>query len=96
MCFAAAFDKNVTLESILSGKALVAVSAREGFDSQVDALVTLEVVVSVEALRALVAAEWSVGLRVVLWHRVSVQLLHSCMPAVVVHRHAVVRHAVDK
>ena len=84
------------LESILSGKALVAVSAREGFDSQVDALVTLEVVVSVEALGALVASEWSVGLRVVLWHRVAIQLLHRCMPAVVVHRHAMVRHAVDE
>jgi hypothetical protein len=116
MCFAAAFDKNVTLgwelvlwlmlradewvrtylESILSGKALVAVSAREGFDSQVDALVTLEIVVSVEALRALVASERSVGLRVVLWHGVAVQLLHSCMSAVVLHRHAMMRHAVDK
>jgi hypothetical protein len=84
------------LESILSGKALVAVSTREGFDSQVYALVTLKIVIPVEALRALVAAEWSVGLRVVLWHRVAVQLLHSGMSAVVVHRHAVVRHAVDK
>ena len=84
------------LESILSGKTLVAVSTREGFDSQVDALVTLEIVVSVEALRALVASEWSVGLRVVLGHRVSVQLLHGCMAAVVVHRHAMVRHAIDK
>jgi hypothetical protein len=72
------------------------VSAREGFDGQVYALVTLEIVISVEALRALVAAEWSVGLRVVLWHRVAVQLLHSCVSAVVVHGHAMVRHAVDE
>ena len=84
------------LESILSGEALVAVSTREWFDSQVYALVTLEIVVSVEALRALVAAERSVGLRVVLWHGVAVQLLHSCLSAVVVHGHAMVRHAVDE
>lgn len=84
------------LESILSGKALVTVSAGERLDSQVYALVTLEIVVSVEALRALITTEWSVGLRVVLGHRVSVQLLHGCMAAVVVHRHAMVRHAIDK
>ena len=71
-------------------------STREGFDSQVYALVTLEVVVSVEALRTLVASEWPVGLRVVLWHRVPVQLLHRCMSTIVLHGNAMVRHAVDE
>lgn len=60
-----------------------------------DTLVALQIMVAVEALRALVAAERSVGLRIGLRHVVAVKLLHGCMSAVVVHRHAV-RHAVDK
>jgi hypothetical protein len=65
------------------------VSAREGLDSQVDALVAFEIVISVETLRALIATEWTIGLGVLLWHVVAVHLLHSSMSAVVVHWHTV-------
>lgn len=60
-----------------------------------NALVAFEIVISVEALRALIATERSVCLRVGLRHVVTVKLLHGCVSAVVVHRHAM-RHAVDK
>jgi hypothetical protein len=58
---AAAFDKNVTLQGVLSGEALVAVGAWKRLDCQMNPLVSLQVVVAVEALRALIALEWSVG-----------------------------------
>lgn len=84
------------LESIFPREALVAVSARERLYSEMNALVTLQVVIPVEALRALITAERSVGLRVGLLHVVvTVQLLHGGVSTVVVHWHAV-RHAVDK
>ena len=60
------------LESILSGEALVAVSAREGLDSQVDTLVAFEIVISVETLRTLIATERTICLRVLMWHLVAV------------------------
>ena len=70
-------------------------SAREGLDSQVDALVAFEIVVSVETLRTLIATERTVGLRILLWHVVAVHLLHGSVSTVVVHWHTV-RHAVHK
>lgn len=45
------------LEGVFPGEALVAVSAREGLDGKMDALVSFQIVVAVEALRALVASE---------------------------------------
>lgn len=59
-----------------------------------NALVAFEIVISVEALRALVATEGSVRLCVGLWHMVTIQLLHSGV-STVVHRHAV-RHAIHE
>ena len=47
------------LQRILSGEALVAVRAWERLHRQVYPLVSLEIVVPVEGLRALVAFEWS-------------------------------------
>ena len=64
-------------------------SAREGLDSQVDALVAFQIVVPVETLRALITTERTIGLRILLWHVVAVHLLHSGMAAVVVHWHTV-------
>lgn len=54
---AATLDEDVALERILPREALVAVSAGERLDCEVDALVPLKVVIAVEALRALVALE---------------------------------------
>lgn len=66
------------LQGILAREALVAVAAGEGLDGQVDALVTLQVVVAVEALWALIASErsvvlWAGLLRVVTIHSVHVR-----------------------
>lgn len=68
------------LQSVLAGKAFVAVHARVWLDSQMDALMTLQVVVSVEALWALIALEWAiiVGRRVGLMRVVVVHGLHIC------------------
>lgn len=51
------------LESVFSRKALLAVAAWERLYGEMDPLVAFQVVVSVEALRALVAFEWTVVLR---------------------------------
>ena len=48
---------STNLEGIFSGETLITVVAREGLDSKMDSLVALQVVVPVEALRALVAFE---------------------------------------
>jgi len=64
MGFAASFDEDMSLKSILSRKALVAVTAWERLDGQMDSLVSLEIVVAVEALGALVASEWSIVRRI--------------------------------
>lgn len=69
--FAATFDENVSLQCVLARKALVAVTAWEWLDSEMDALVSLKVVISIEALRTLIASEWPVILRI-WWLRVTV------------------------
>lgn len=58
--------RGTNLQGILAREALLAVAARERFDRQVDPLVPLQVVVSVEALRALVALEGPVVLLLLL------------------------------
>ena len=70
-------------------------SAREGLDGQVDALVAFEIVISVETLGTLVATERTICLRIWLWHVVAVHRLHGSVSTVVVHWHTV-RHAVHK
>ncbi len=69
------------LEGILSREALVAMTTREWLDSQMNSLVSLQVVVPVEALGALVASEGSVVLRV--WLRMSIHVVHLCGVAAV-------------
>ena len=64
------------LERVLSGKTLIAVSARERLDCKVYPFMSLQVVIAIEALRTLIAPERAV----VLWARllvvVSIHLLH--------------------
>lgn len=78
------------LESILSGEALVAVIAGKRLHGQVNTLMTLEVVVSVEGLRAHVALEGAfllsgltVGVHVVMGSKVVpwVAMLHVVQTA---------------
>lgn len=69
-------------------------SAGERLDGEMDALVSLQIVVAVEALRALITTEGPVGLGVGLCDSVSVDS-HRCVPTRIVHWHAV-RHAVDE
>lgn len=61
-----------------------------------NALVSFEVMVSVEALRALIALERSVVLRVGLSLRMAVHVLHMCCVATVVGGHHRGRHASNK
>ena len=77
------------LQRILSREALVAVGARERLDCQVDPLVSLQIVVAVEALRALIALEWPVGRGRLLVRVVSHEVWHlSCVPTVESRHHA--------
>ncbi len=48
------------LESILARKALVAVGAGKRLDREVNSLVSLQVVISIETLRTLIAFERSI------------------------------------
>lgn len=57
-------NRETNLERVFAGEALVAMATRKGLHSQVNALMSLEIVISVEALRTLVASEWSVVLRI--------------------------------
>lgn len=58
---ATALDQNVSLEGILAGETLIAVGARERLHRQMNSLVSLQIVISIEALRALVALKRSIG-----------------------------------
>lgn len=74
------------LERILTREALVAVAAREWLDCQMNSLMPLQIVISVEALRALVASEWPVVLRI--WRWVTVHVVHRrSVPTVVPAHH---------
>lgn len=86
--FAAAFNKHVPLESVLAGEAFVAVAAGERLDGKMDALVALEIVIPVEALRALIASEGPVVCWVWLYRVVWVHMLHRSVSTVVWHRHS--------
>lgn len=76
----ASLDKAMSLESILAGEALGAEVAGERLDSQMDSLVTLQVVVAAEGLHALVALEGTLRLSSGL---VSVVTVHHMLSAVV-------------
>lgn len=85
------------LQRVFSGETLVAVATRERLDGKMDPLMPLQVVVSIEALWALVAAEWPIIL-LDLGLRVTVHLLlHLCRRVTAVKAagdHAV-RHAAN-
>lgn len=49
----------MTFQGILAAKALVTVGARERLNSEMYSLMPLEIMITVETLRALVAPEWS-------------------------------------
>jgi len=76
------------LERVLSREALVTVAAREWLDGQVDSLVSLQIMVAIETLWALIALErsvvgcwaWAVCVHGLDLGRVStvVTLHHSC------------------
>src|ERR1700753_3699369 len=65
------------LQRVFSRETLVAVTAREWLNSQVYSLVSLKIMITIKALRALVALEWAIGLRS--WRRSgrSVDALHT-------------------
>ena len=71
-------------------------ATREWLDGQVYPLVSLQVVVTVEALRALIATEWSVVGRVGVTCLSTVQVLHLCHMAAVERHSHLVRHAADE
>lgn len=56
----AAFNKDVSLERIFPGETLITVVTREGLDGEMDPLVTLQIMVPVEALWALITLEWTI------------------------------------
>lgn len=78
------------LEGIFARETLVAVAARERLDGQVNSLMSLQVMIPVEALWALVASERSVVLCIWLLWVVAIQLMHlGCMATIEAWHHAV-------
>ena len=75
------------LERIFSRKALVAVVAGERFDCQVYPLVSLQVVVSIEGLWALIAFKGSVVCSWLLMGWVAHEVRHGCGMSAVEARH---------
>lgn len=81
------------LERVLARETLVAVSAWERLHCQVYAFVALEVVISVEALRALVAPEGAIVWRRLMRGRLAVHVSHACgVAAACKSRHHAVGH----
>lgn len=79
--------ESTNLESIFSRKTLVAVSTRKRLDRQVNSLMSLQIMISVKGLRALIASEWSVVLRV--GGLMPIHVVHlSGMPVVKMRHHA--------
>lgn len=94
-----ASDKGVGvyLQSVFTREAFIAVSAWEWFDCEMYPLVSLQIVVSIEALWALIALKRSVVLRIGLVSlRMAVHLLNvGCVPAVETRDHST-GHSSDK
>lgn len=77
------------LQCILAREALVAVVARERLDSKMDPLVSLQIMISVETLWALVAFEWPVICCGLLMLGMSHEVWHSrCVSAIEAGHHA--------
>jgi hypothetical protein len=83
------------LQRVFAREALIAVAAREWLNCQVDALMSLQVVIAIEALWTLVASDWSIVLSVRCSIMIVHLLVHCRMATVVVHGHALT-HAVDQ
>jgi hypothetical protein len=83
-------DISITyLERILPREALVAVIAGERLDSQMYPLVSLQVMVAIETLWALVAFEWSIICSWLLVGRVTKEMRHGrCMATVETGHHS--------
>jgi hypothetical protein len=64
-------DEFTNLEGVLAREALVAVIARERFHSQMDPFMSLQVMISVEALWTLIAFERSIVCGLLLMRRMS-------------------------
>jgi hypothetical protein len=76
------------LQGVLAREALVAMTTREWFDCQMYPLMSLEVMVTIEALRTLITLEWSIivgRLRGRMWRAVVHVLKTGCVAAVEVH-----------
>lgn len=63
LSFAASFDENMSLQRILPRKALITVAAGEWLHRQMNPLMSLQVMIAVEALGALIAFEWTIIMR---------------------------------
>ena len=83
----AGFEILAYLESILSREALVAVVAGERLDSKMNPLVALQIVVAVEALRALIAFERPIIRARLLVGRMAEEVRHSRCVSTVEARH---------
>ena len=85
---------STNLEGVLAREALVAMTAWERLDSQVNSLVSLQIMIPVEALWALIASKGSVVLGILLLWVVAVYLMHlGCCMATVEAWHDAVWHA---
>lgn len=79
-------DIETYLKSVLPRKALVAMVARKRLDGKMDSLVSLQIMVPVEALWALVTLEWTVvGGRLLML--MSHEVWHGCSVSTVEARH---------
>lgn len=78
----------MSLKCVLSREALLAVTAGEGLHCQVYALMSLQVVISVERLRALVTLERSVILLLLLPGVARVHVLSHMLRGIALHIHA--------
>jgi len=63
LVLAAALDENMSLQCVLAGETFVTVFARKRFNGQMDPLMSLEVVIAIETLRALITLERPIGRR---------------------------------
>jgi hypothetical protein len=90
--FTASFNKSMTLESIFSAKTLVTVVTRERLDSKMYTLVSLQVVVTAEALWALITLKWTVLRRVMM----AMVVMHTRVLAMKMHRVGATTHSQER
>ena len=76
---------NAYLERIFPRKALLAVPTGERLDSKVYPLMPLQIVISIEALRALVTLEWAFIMWLLLLVAIQLLIEMCCDPTVIRH-----------